>query len=811
MAELRQDVRFAFRMLFKSPGFTLVVIITLGLGIGANSAIFSVIDSVLLRPLPYAEPDQLVQLWMRFTGIGIPKDQNWVSAPEFADIRDQNRSFSQIAAISGDSFNLKEGATPERINGAAVSAAFFPLLGIKAEIGRVFLPGEDQQGRENIVVLGHGLWARRFGSDGSIVGKPLIMNGRPYTVVGVAPAGFQFPTQAELWTPLAFSKEDLSPDRRGSHGLEVIARIKSGITFEQARSDMESLSRRIVEQNPGYPYEKFQFRVLMNPLLDELVGDLRPALWILMGAVAFVLLIACANVANLLLARASAREREMAIRTALGAGRARVIRQLLTESVILALIGAATGVLLARLGLAALERMGSIDLPRLAGAQVDARVLFFTTLLALGTGMIFGLAPALQGSRVHPDALKEGGRSTTAGAGSRRLRRVLVVAEIALSVMLLVGAGLLMRSFYRLQEVDPGFRPDGVLTLTISLPENRYARPVQIWTFIRELLERTSRLPGVEAAGGVSALPLSGSGSSGTTTVDSRAVPPEKATPEADWRVVTPGYFRAMGIRLIRGRFFDDRDTDTSAPVAIIDESMAETYWPGEDPIGKRIHRGGMKSSRPWSTIVGVVGHVRYRTLEGQSRVQLYWPYTQGAWPTISLAVRTSMEPHSLAAAIQREVVAIDPDQPISSVRTMRELLSESLARRKFSLVLLGLFAGVALLLAAVGIYGVISYMVTQRSHELGIRMALGATRGGVLWLVLGQSLSLTLAGVFFGLAGSFLVSRLIAGLLFGVGAADPVTLAAVAFFLAAVSMLASMLPAGRATRVDPMVALRYE
>jgi predicted permease len=811
MEELKQDARFALRMLFKSPGFTIVVVLALGLGIGANTAIFSVIDAVLLRPLPYEHSDRLVELWMHFAGIGIPKDQNSVSAPEFVDLRDQNKSFSHIAATSSDDYNLKIGAMPETVEGAAVSASFFPLLGVQAQAGRVFLPGEDRPGRENVVVLSHGLWSRSFGADPGVLGKTVIINSRSYTVVGVTPAGFQFPTGAEMWTPLAFSKDDLSPNSRGNHGLQVIARIKSGISFEQARSDMQALSQRIIEQNPAYPYERFQFRVIMNPLLDELVGDMRTALWILMGAVGFVLLIACANVANLLLARATSREREIAIRTALGAGRTRLIRQLLTESVILALMGSVVGMLLARWGLGALIRIGSVSFPRIAGAHVDARVLAFTMLIALGTGILFGLMPALQASHVRPDILKEGGRGATAGAGSRQLRRALVVAEIALSLILLVGAGLLMKSFFRLQEVDPGFRPEGVLTLRISLPENRYSQPAQIRSFVRELLDRTSKLPGVEAAGGVTSLPLSGSGSSGTTSVDSRAVPPEQSTPEADWRVVTPGYFSALGIRLIRGRFFDDRDTDTSAPVAIIDETMAKTYWPGEDPIGKRIHRGGAKSTRPWSTIVGVVGHVRYRTLEAQSRVQLYWPYAQGPWPSVSLAVRTSLEPRSLAATIQREVLAIDPDQPVSTVRTMQELLFDSIARRRFSMLLLAVFAGVAVALAAVGIYGVISYMVTQRAHEMGIRMALGASRASVLRLVLGHSLSLTLAGVILGLAGSMLLTRLISSLLFNVKSTDPATFAAVAGFLTAVALLASLLPASKATKVDPMVVFRYE
>lgn len=811
MEDLKQDVRYAVRLLLKSPGFTIVVVLVLGLGIGANSAIFSVIDSVLLRPLPYEEPGRLVKLWMHFSGIGVPKDQNWVSAPEFVDLRDQNKSFSHIAAISDGGGNVKIGDTPEVVPGASVSAGFFPMLGIQAEIGRTFLPGEDQPGRDRVVVLSRGLWERRFGSDRGVLGKTLIMNDISYTVIGVAPANFQFPPEAEVWTPLSFTQDELSPGSRGNHRLEVLARIKSGISFEQAGADMQAVSQRIIEQNPDYPYRNFQFRVVMNPLLDEVVGDLRAGLWILMGAVGFVLLIACANVANLLLSRATAREREIAIRTALGAGRVRLVRQLLTESLILALMGACAGILLAQWGLGALIRLGSVSFPRIARAHVDMTVLGFAMLLALGTGLVFGIVPALLTSRLHGEALKEGGRGTSAGTAPQRLRGVLVVAEIALSLILLVGAGLLIKSFFRLQEVDPGFHPDGVLTVRISLPENRYSKPEQIRIFIRELMERTQKLPGVEAAGGVSSLPLSGSGSSGTTTVDTKAVPPENTTPEADWRVVTPGYFSAMGIRLIRGRLFDDRDTEASSSVAIIDETMAREFWPGDNPVGKRIHRGGARSTRPWSTVVGVVGHVRYRTLEAQSRVQLYWPYAQDPWPFVSLAVRTSQEPRSLANAVKREVLAIDPDLPIHTVRTMSQLLAGSVARRKFSMLLLAIFAGLALVLAAVGIYGVISYMVTQRQHELGIRMALGASQANVLRLVLSQSLSLTLCGILTGLAGSLMLTGLVASLLFNVRPADPVTFALVTGFLALVAILASLLPAARATRVDPMVVLRCE
>jgi putative ABC transport system permease protein len=748
---------------------------------------------------------------MRFTGIGLPKDQNWVSAPEFVDLRNQNRSFSHIAAFSGSSYSIKVGPTPERMDGALVSASFFALLGAQASLGRVFLAADDQPGQDNMVVLSHALWVRRFGSDPGVLGKSITLNARPHTVVGVAPAGFQFPPNAELWTPLTFAPGDLSPNSRGNHGLEVIARIRSSVSFEQARSDLQALSQRIAEQNPGYPYAKFDFRIVMNPLLEELVGDLRTSLWFLMGAVGFVLLIACANVANLMLARAAARGWEISVRAALGASRARVVRQLLTESVLLSLLGSVIALLLAHLGLATLLRLGSAGFSRNADIQVDARVLGFTLLVALGTAILFGIVPALQASRACAGGLKEGGRGASAGRSLHRMRHALVIAEVALSLILLVGAGLLMKSFARLQQVNPGFRPDGVLTLRITLPENRYSEASRIRTFIRELMDRIGRIPGVEAAGGVSAIPLSGSGSSGTATVDSRFVAPDKATPEADWRRATPGYFSAMGIRLIRGRFFDDHDTDTASPVAIIDETMAITYWPGEDPIGQRIRRGGSQSTRPWSTIVGVVSHVRDRTLEAPSRIQLYWPYAQDPSRGIGLAVRTSLEPRALASALQHEVLALDPDLPISTVRTMQELIADSMARRKFSTLLLSIFAGVALLLAAIGIYGVISYMVTQRTREMGIRLALGAGRANLLRLVLLQSASLMLAGVMLGLLGSLIISRLIASLLFDVQPTDPLVFLTVAGILSTVGMLASLLPASRATKVDPMVVLRYE
>jgi putative ABC transport system permease protein len=812
MSILVQDLRFALRLLRKSPAFTAVAVLALALGIGANTAIFSVVNAVLLRPLPYDHPDHLVKLWTKFVGIGLPNNQNWVSAPEFADFVQLNQSFSHIAALSGDSFNIVTGGLPERVEGGEVSASFFPMLGVKPTLGRVFLPEEEQPGRDNVALISNGLWRRRFGADPALVGRKLAVNGRSVQVVGVLPADFQYAPDADLFTPLAFSNDDFSPNHRGSHGLEVLARIKPELTFAQARADMDAVARHMTELHPEYPYKRYGFGLIMTPLLEEIVGDIKTALWILMGAVGLVLLIACANVANLLLARASGREREIAIRTAIGAGRLRLVRQLLTESIILGIAGGAAGLLLAKWGLRVLTNISAASFPRLADAHMDGWVLAFTTAISIGTGMLFGLAPAFQISGVTHESLKEGGRGSSAGRASQGLRRALVVAEIALSLVLLAGSGLLLRSFVRLMEVDPGFRADGVLTMRMSLPDARYPREPQIRAFYRDVVERVSKLPGVQAAGLVSALPLSGSGSSGTTTVDSRAVSGQEASPEADWRPVSPNYFKAMGISLIAGRYFDERDTDTSAPVAIVDESMADTYWPNEDAVGKRLKRGDRQSQDPWMTIVGVVHHVRYRTLEAASRVTLYWPHAQSPRPSMSLVVRTtSADPRALGATVQRAVLAVDPDQPVYKVRTMMELMADSVARRRLAMLLLAIFAGAALLLAGVGIYGVMSYTVTQRAHEMGIRMALGASRANVLRLILGQSLALTLSGIALGLAGSLAMAGMISSLLFNVKSRDPLTLGLVALGLAVVALLASYLPAHRATRVDPVVSLRYE
>lgn len=808
-----QDIRYAIRGLVRNPGFTLVTVVTLALGIGANSAIFSVVNTVLLKPLPYRDPSGLVKVWTRFTGIGLPNDQNWFSAPEFRDLSEQNRSFSAVSVLSSGTFNLGlNGSNPQSVTGAAVSPAVFTILGINPRLGRTFLPEEAQQGRDRVVLLSYGLWQRAFGADPQIVGKEVIVDGRSCQIVGVMPKGFDYPSPSELWMPQVFVPSDFAPNNRGNHAYEVLARLKPGVSLTQARQDMAGLSKSIIEQNRQYPYQRFGFALLLHPLLEETVSDVKTSLWVLMGAVGFVLLLVCANVAGLLLVRSTARQKEIAIRVALGAGTKRIIRQLLSESLILSLCGGFLGLLLTPILLQLIVSLSSTALPRVVSTQIDLGALLFTFFVAVGTGILFGLAPALEASRgVHHETLKEGGRSASEGHTSQRLRRLFVVAEAALAVLLLAGSGLLLRSFVKLLAVDPGFRPEGVLTMQISLPAEKYAKPEQRRAFFQELVARVQRLPGVEAAGAISELPLIGPGNSGTVTVDSPSVTPENASPEADYRAVTPGYFQAMGTSLINGRYFEERDADTAPAVAIIDETMASTFWPNEDPLGKRIKFGGRASKPPWMTIIGVVRHVRYRTLEARSRVQLYYPEAQNPNGAMGLAIRAAGSPMSLAPVVERLVLGIDPQQPVNHVLTMEEVMADSLARRRVTLTLLGVFAGGAMLLAALGIYGVTAYMVTQRQQEIGLRMALGATRGAVLRLVIRQGMSLLAAGLAAGLVLSLALMWVLSSLLFAVRPYDPAALAAAVAVLALVALLACGIPAWRATRVDPLEALRHE
>ena len=810
MGSLLQDLRFAVRQMVKKPGFAIVVVLTMALGIGANAAIFSVLDAVLLRPLPYSNPDRLIKVWTRFTGIGMPNDQNWVSAPEFRDFQQLNKSFSDLAAIGSGSINLGVKGSPQRVVGASVSPNLFPMLGAQTLLGRTFLPEEAQPGRDHEVVLSYGLWKRVFGGNTSVIGSTIDIDGVPNSVVGVMPAGFAYPDEAEIWGPLAFSPGDLSENSRGGHGLEVLGRVMPGLSLAQVQSDMDRVGKTMIEQHGSYPYQQYGFGIILHPLLEETVGDVKPSLIVLMAAVGLVLLIACANIANLLLVRSTERQQEMETRMALGASGARLVRQLLTESVVLAFAGGLVGLAITPWILRGLVAIAAKSLPRAIHTAVDSRALALTAAISLATGILFGLAPALQAGRKSQfDGLK-GGRSTESKR-PKRLRSALVVCETAFSLLLIAAAGLLLRSFAQVLKVDPGFRPDGVLTMRVALPDAVYSKPEQIRGFYSELLDRVQKLPGVQAAGAVSALPLSGQGSSGTTTIDTQSVRLENTTPEADLRVVTPDYFKAMGISLVRGRTFEARDSDTAAPVVVVDESLAQTYWPNQDAIGKRLHMGDRQSNAPWATIVGVVRHVHNRTLEARSRTEVYWPENQRPSGAMTLAILTAGNPMNLVPTIQREVSAIDPDLPVYRVSTMTEVMGESLARRRLALILLAGFAGLALLLAAVGIYGVTSYGVAQRHKEIGLRMALGADRANVLGMLIRSGMVTIAIGLGLGLTLALFLTRMMSGLLFSVRPWDPVALGGAAAVLMLAALLAILVPARRATLVNPMVALRYE
>jgi len=811
MRILLQDLRFAVRQMAKRPGFTAIILLTMALGIGANAAIFSVLDAVLLRPLPYDKPEGLIKVWTRFTGIGAPNDQNWVSAPELRDFQQLNHSFTDVAAISGGSFNLGIKGSPQRVVGAAVTPNLFGMLGVQPQFGRNFLPEEAQPGRDHEVILSHAIWRRVFASNPGIVGSTIRIDGAPYSVVGIMPEGFAYPSEAEIWGPLAFSPDDLSENSRGGHGLEVLARVKPGLSLAQVQSDMDRVSRTMMEQHASYPYSKFNFGIILHPLLEETVGDVKPSLMVLMVAVGLVLLIACANIANLMLTRSTERQQEMETRLALGASGKRLARQLITESIALALAGGLIGLGITPLVLRGLVSLAEKTLPRAVHTSIDLRALALTGAVSILTGVLFGLAPALQASRKRNFDVLKSGRNTE-GKRPKRLRNVLVICETAFSLLLVAGAGLLIRSFEQILKVDPGFRADNVLTMRISLPDATYSKPEQIRAFYTSLLERVQRLPGVQYAGATSGLPLSGQGGSGTTTIDTQSVAPENRTPEADRRTATPDYFKAMSIPLVRGRYFEARDTDGTPGVAIVDETLADTYWPKQDPIGKRLHfGGGGQQNPPWLTVVGVVRHVHNRTLEARSRVEVYVPENQLPFNGMTLAVRTSTNPLSMVPTIQREVASIDPDLPIYRVLTMNEVMGESLQRRRLALTLLAGFAGLALLLAAIGIYGVTSYGVAQRKTEIGVRMALGANRGQVLGMIMRTGMTTIAIGLVVGVVLSLALTRLMSGLLFSVHASDPLALAGAAAVLIAAAVVAIFIPARRATKVHPMSALRYE
>ncbi|MFP5264165.1 MAG: ADOP family duplicated permease [Blastocatellia bacterium] len=807
LEQLAQDLRFGLRMLAKRPGFALVAIITLALGIGANTAIFSVVNTVLLRPLPYKDADRLVAVWEDGSEQGFPR--NSTTPANFIDWRDQNQVFEGMAALGRQSFNLTGAGEPEKIDGRRVSANLFDLLGVEAHLGRGFLPEEDQPGANRVVVLSYGLWQRRFGSDAGIIGKALNLNGESYAVVGVMPPRFQFPSREdEMWVPMAFGSREAV--NRGRHFLEVIARTKSGITLQQVQAEMNTIAARLQQQ---YPDINNSTGCVVVSLHEQVVGDIKTALLVLLGAVGLVLLIACANVANLLLARAAVRQKEIAIRVALGAGHVRLIRQFLTESILLSVLGGGAGLLMALWGISLLKAFIPENISQVQAVAVDARVLVFTLLVSLLTGLIFGLAPMTQASKVDlNETLKEGGRDSAAGSRGNRIRSLLVITEVAVSLILLVGAGLLINSFMRLSHIDPGFRASNLLTMRIMLPPLKYPDHARRSAFYTDLIRRVEALPGVRSAAVTNWIPLVLQGDTVGITIEGRPDPGPAERPDVVTRVVSPHYFTTMGIELLQGQEFGEQSRINSRPVIVISETMARRLWPGENPIGKRVTPGRADNPDDWCEIIGVVKDVRQFQLDADPKPQMYFTYEQaGFFAPNHLVVRTNVEPQSLAATVRATVWEIDKDQPVSNISTMEDILSESVARQRFSTLLLGIFAAVALILAAVGIYGVMSYSVAQRTREIGIRMALGAQTSDVLKLVIVQGMKLALSGVTVGLIGAYALTRLMQSLLFGVSATDPLTFVLIAFLLAGVALLACYIPARRAVKVDQIIALRYE
>jgi putative ABC transport system permease protein len=801
-----QDLRYGARVLLKNPGFTLIAVLSLALGIGANTAIFSLVDAVLLRPLPFHEPERLVMVWEDATSLGFPR--NTPAPANYADWKAQNQVFEDMAALSWDNFALTEEGEPEKVEAQAVTANFFPLLGVKPMLGRAFTQEEDRPGANRVVLISYGLWQRRFGGDPALIGKDILLDGQKRTVLGVMPPGFQFLSKVTgLWVPIAFSPEALA--NRGGHYLTVVARLKPGVTLAQARADIAAITRRINQDHPT----RFELGSVVISLREQLAGDVRPALLVLLVAVGFVLLIACANIANLLLARGAARYREIAVRTALGAGRRRIVRQLLTESVLLAVAGGVAGLLCAWLSFSFLKQLIPGGMALNAGVSIDARIFSFTLVLSVLTGVIFGLAPALQAAKVDlNEALKQGGGRTGTGAGHRRLRGALVVTEIALALVLLVGAGLLIQTFLRLRALDIGVNPENVLTLRTTLPRNKYTELPKRAAFYQPVLERVRALPGVVSAGFTTAVPLTWKGGTNSFTVEGREPGPGQ---DANSRQASVGYMETIGIKLRQGRFFDEHDDAQAQPVAIINETMVRQYWPGGNALGKRFKLGQVDSQQPWVMVVGIIGDIKEMGLEAPPKAEMFFPYQQMSnafWNAPrDLVVRTAGDPLSVVTAVRQAIWSVDPTQPVSNIRTMDEILSEEVAQRRIGMTLLVAFAALALLLASLGIYGVLSYAVTQRTPEIGIRMALGAGRQEVVRMVLADGMRLATAGVAIGLGVSLALTRLMTGLLFGVSASDPRTLTGVTLLLTAVALLACYIPARRAAKVDPMVALRYE
>ena len=816
-----RDLRFALRQLLKQWGFTAIAVVTLALAIGATTAVLSLVNALLVRPLPYREPQQLVLLLQHFKSQNLERIP--VSPPEFVDYETRAHSFEKLGAFGYANFNLAGEEKPERISGATVTAGVLPLLGVSPIKGRLFQPEECTPGRDDVVIISARLWERRFNSDPQIIGTKLLLNGKSFTVVGVMPANFDFPLQlfnlgngaqfggrAEIWQPLAFTDDQIKA--RSSRSFAIIGRLAPETSLARAQAEIETINAQMRHEHPNNYGRGNSFGGNVFLLRNLAVGGMRPALLILLSAVFLVLLIACANLTTMLLARAAVREHEMAIRVALGAGPLRLLKQVLTESVLLALAGGVAGVLLALWGVELLKVIGAQTVARLREVNVDLGVLGVTLAISVGTGMIFGLVPGLASARPElTEALKEGGRSSTQGTGRNRLRSGLVIAEVALALVLLSSAGLLMKSFVRLQNVNPGFNPRNALTFEMSLSKIQYPDNPSIVRFNDEAQRRIAALTGVQAAGFSTILPLAGTNSDSSFAIEGQPSNDRTPSPDEENRQVSPDYFRALEIPLIKGRLFTDADKADAPPVIIVNQAFARKFWPNQDAVGKRIVMGGMSEHPNWITTVGVVGDVRHFGLDVDPKPEMYVPFAQNPYFTTIYVVRSNQDAVSLLSAIRREIQAIDSAVPLANVRTFEQVIADSVAPRRLSVVLIGVFAGVSVLLASVGIYGVMSFLVVQRTQEIGVRMALGAQRADVLKLILGRSLKLISAGAAIGLVVALMSTGALRALLYNVSAFDTPTFVLVTIFLAAVALVASYLPAMRATKADPMIALHAE
>jgi len=808
MFRLIQDIRYAFRLLTKSPGFSAIAILTLALGIGANTAIFTVVNAVLLRPLPFQDPSRLVIVAEKSPYPTISTSyQNWL------DWRDQSHSFESVEATRPSTIALTGGGQPERLTSQNMTAGIFPLLGVKAILGRTFLPDEDRSGGNPVVLISYGLWQRRFGGSQEIIGRNVDLDSQPYTIVGVLPSGFQLMFPADVCLPFMPWARTLPDDRNWHPGIFAIARLKPGVTREQARTEMVGVTKRLEQQ---YPLYNTGVSVSIVGIQEQMVQNVRPALLLLLGAVAAVLLIACVNVANLLIARGASRSREVAVRTAMGASRGRIIQQLLTESVLLSLSGGLLGIFLASAALGPLIKLASGSVPKAFTITLDYRVLMFTLAVSVLTGVFFGIAPALGTTELDlRETLNEGSRGSTAGPSQHRVRGFLVAAEIAAAMLLLIGSGLLLRSFERLQEVPPGFQTDHLLAADLPLSLNAYAKPDQRFEFFDRLVQRAQSLPGVRSAAAASSLPVSSGGGAIHFNIYGRPPKSPHDFTAAGYFTVTPHYFETIGVPLLQGRFIATSDTEKAPAVVVINATMARTYWPNASPLGKRMQLGALPENEvPWMEVVGVVGDV-LQNLGNSPAAEMYLPYRQAdaLLPVfqLSLVIRTATEPHAAVSSLRSAVAEIDPNQPVVNMRSMEENISINVAQPRFRAWLIGIFAVLALVLAAVGVYGVMSYTVTLRTSEIGVRVTMGAQPQDVFRIIVGEGLRLALVGVGVGLVTALALARLLRSFLFGISAYDPLTFIGVSVLLTIVAVAACYFPARRATLVDPLVALRYE